>query len=89
MKRQYSKPMLSLDFYSLTQTVASCSIKIFRDKNLTVAQRVMADPDATLEMKNLARIGGFIDDACTLSVDYLKTNDGTCYHTNVNGSFSS
>ena len=89
MKRQYSKPTLSVERYSLTQSVASCYIKIFTDDSLTQSKRAMMDPDSKIEMKNMARLGGFIDATCTLSLRFSETHDGTCYHTNVNGAFSS
>ena len=46
--------------------------KIFTDDRLTQSVRVMMDPDSTIEMKNMARLGGFIDTTCTLSLRSLK-----------------
>lgn len=92
MKRQYSKPMFSVERYALTQTVASCSgIKIGIDPSKTIQQNILADPDATMSMKNWARIGGFINlSECRISLAYrTNTDDGTCYHTNNNGGFNS
>lgn len=88
MKRQYSKPTVSVERYSLTQSVASCYIKIFVNDSILEPDRVMQDPDSTIEMKNLARIGGFVT-TCDLSLRFSEASDGTCYHTNANGAFSS
>jgi hypothetical protein len=89
MKKEYSKPILAVEYYSLTQAVASCSIKIFNDPSKTEQERVWLDPDSTREMKNMARRGGFIQTCLFFVTLDTETSDGSCYHTNSNGAFSS
>lgn len=84
MKKQYQKPLLVVEHYSLTQTVASCSgIKI----NVASRECVLADPDSTNMMINLAYRNGFLN-PCDTNLSGTRY-DGVCYHTNINAAFSS
>lgn len=84
MKKTYEKPMLAVEYYQLTQTIASCATKIgMLDSNC-----VKKDPDATPQMKDLAYSGFFIE-KCDLSASGMDGLDGICYHTNANAAFSS
>ena len=85
MKQQYRKPLIAIERYELTQTIASCSIKIgFLDKNC-----VLKDPDSTAEMRNRAVQNNFTAGACVKSVISGSDEDGICYHTNLNAAFNS
>ena len=85
MKKQYEKPMLAVEYYMLSQSIAACITKIgFLDSGC-----VIKDPDATKKMKDLADIGYFADGACTTPPYNMDDYDSICYHTNVNAAFNS
>lgn len=85
MKKPYEKPLLAVEQYSLTQSISSCeNIKI----NSVSSGCVIADPDSTLAMRNLAHRNGFLGTACAIDLSGLMY-DGVCYHTNVNSAFTS
>lgn len=85
MKKTYEKPMLAVEYYQLTQTIASCATKI----GLLSDQCVLKDPDATPQMKNLASVGWFVEGNCSSFGTEMDQFDGICYHTNANAAFSS
>ncbi len=88
LKMKYEKPMLAVEYYQLTQAIASCVTKIgFNDSNC-----VLKDEDATWQMKDLAYVGFFTDNllsGCGLSAEGMDGYDGICYHTNANSAFNS
>lgn len=85
MKKPYEKPMIAIEYYSLTQSISSCSgIKI----NFINADCVLKDPDSTNEMKNWAYRFGFLSDACRIDMSGYKS-DTVCYHTSINPAFTS
>lgn len=86
MKKLYEKPMLVVERYELTQTIANCSIKIgFLDSAC-----VKNDSSATDEMKSLAWSNWFTTaGGCTKTVTGGSSDDGICYHTNINAAFNS
>ena len=51
MKKQYEKPMMSVERFALTQTIANCATKIGFGGTV---QCVASDADSTWEMKDLA-----------------------------------
>lgn len=90
MKKQYEKPMLAVERYSLTQSIASCGgIKI----GFTDANCIKKDDDATDAMRDWVDIGGFIGDTCDLDLtgSFEEGRDGSliCYHTSANAAFNS
>lgn len=92
MKKIYTKPMLAVERYELTQTVATCTgMKIgFFD-----SQCVKNDPDAPDLMKDLAYSGFFASSTvsakrgCDMVGTGMEEYDGICYHTSVNAAFTS
>lgn len=95
MKKQYHKPMFVVEYYTLTQAIASCGgIKIgFSDSKC-----VEDDKNATDTMRDWAIMGGFIDTTVTndnrCSVDLSgfvegSVDDMMCYFTSVNAAFTS
>lgn len=85
MKKQYEKPMLAVEYYQLSQSIATCETKI----NLNTSDCVIKDPDATKQMKDLAYSDYFVEGVC---VDYpigMDGNDSICYHTNASAAFTS
>lgn len=91
MKRRYEKPMLCIEHYALTQTIAACSGIKIKDGPGTGYEDVLNDPDATNTMKTMARRGGFLttSDGCRISLVGTTDTDGVCYHTNINAAFNS
>ena len=90
MKKQYVKPMLVAEHYTLTQSIAACTTKIgFLDSDC-----VKNDPDATNQMKDLAWSSFFMAstpdrDGCFIYPEGMDGFDSICYHTNVNTAFTS
>ncbi len=84
MKKQYEKPMMRIDRYELTQSIAACSIRI----SYTDSQCVIKDPDAPAEQKYMAWDYWF-STGCSTKVIAGNDYDGVCYHTNANAMFNS
>ncbi len=84
MKSTYEKPLLAVEYFAMTQSVASCDTKI----GSTDTACIVADGDATSQMKDLA-LGGFFIENCSISASGADENDGICYHTNANAAFKS
>lgn len=77
--------MLAVEYYRLTQAIASCVTKIgFMD-----SECVREDPDATWQMKDLAWSGFFNSGYCDIAAEGMDGYDGICYHTNANSAFNS
>ena len=89
MKIKYEKPMVAVDFYKLTQSIAGCSIKV----GLTSSGCFLASPNATPELKGFASVGFFVEGNCMITAvpgtTYDGVNDGICLHTNANGALTS
>lgn len=85
MKMKYEKPLIAVEKYALTQTIASCSTKIgFEDSGC-----VLNDPDAPDGFRNLAGIGYFVDEVCSFVPNIKDERDNICYHTSANAMFTS
>lgn len=77
--------MIAVEHYELTQSIASCSLKIgFLD-----SMCVLKDADSTTEMRNLAAQFMFTSGQCVNEPKIGSDEDGICYHTNMNAAFSS
>ncbi|MBO5158436.1 MAG: hypothetical protein J6B94_02445 [Lachnospiraceae bacterium] len=64
MKMAYETPMIAVEHYELTQTIASCDVKI----GFSSEECVLNDSDATWQMKDLAsEMFYFVD--CDLTVE--------------------
>ena len=85
MKKPYLKPLVAVEYYSLTQSISSCTnIKI----NFLDADCVLKDLDSTNDMRNWAYRRGFIGDECVIDMTGYNS-DSVCYHTNINSAFTS
>ena len=85
MKKKYVSPMVSLERYELTQTIAGCQTKIgFLD-----SECVIKDPDSTNKMKDLAYSDYFVEGSCENYPIGMDEYDSICYHTNANAAFNS
>lgn len=85
MKKQYEKPMLAVEYYQLSQSIAACETKI----NFQSSECVIKDPDATNKMKDLAYSNFFVDSVCSESALGMDDYDSICYHTNASAAFTS
>ena len=86
LKKVYEKPMMAVERYSLTQTIATCAQKI----GFVNSQCVINDEDATREMKSMAVNNWFIQEGgCKMYPIGMDDEDGICYHTNANAFFTS
>lgn len=91
MKKTYTKPLLAVEHYELTQTIASCATKI----GFLNSECVMKDPDAPDQMKDLANVGFFMQSTasskpgCSTYGTGMDGYDGVCYHTSANTAFNS
>ena len=83
MKKQYEKPMLAVEYYQLSQSIAACATKI----GFLNSECVVKDPDATNKMKDLAYSDYFVE--CIESPTGMDKDDSICYHTNANAAFNS
>lgn len=91
MKKVYEKPELAVEYFSLTQSIAGCrGIKI---QGVGSSFDVLADPDSTAAMKNLARAYYFISTGgCRRHADNMSEgtgNDTICYHGPIRAAFVS
>lgn len=83
--------MISIEYFELTQSIATCQRKIgFINETC-----VLKDIDSTNQMRDLAGIGFFMDgtgtgkQGCGMFAEGMEEEDGNCYHTNMNVAFHS
>ena len=88
MKKKYEASRISIEYFEMTQSIASCATKI----GFLNSECVKKDPDATRQMKDLAWEGYFTAEpngcGAGAPVD-MDENDKYCYHTNANAAFNS
>ena len=85
MKKAYSKPIVLMESFGITQMLSSCTLRIgFRDSDC-----VLNDENATFDMWDLAANGYFSAGACSWYPQNSDFEEGVCYHTSVNLAFSS
>ncbi len=87
MNRIYEKPMVLVDRFELTQTIAACVTKI----GFVNSDCVFKDADSPIDAKRLAYAGWFTAGNCgdKYVITGMASNDGICYHTSTNAMFSS
>lgn len=87
MKKIYTTPMIAIERYELTQSIATCITKI----GFISSECVQKDPDAPDEMKDYAWDGYFVD--TTVCDNFISEDmdgaDTICYHTSANAAFNS
>ncbi len=88
-KRIYTKPVLLVERFNLTQCLSNCSVMIgFQDQMC-----ILRDEDSTGTMKDYAVKGYFSPDPAIgcggRHITDMDFEDGVCYHTSVNLIFSS
>lgn len=88
MKMKYEKPMVAVDLYELSQSIAGCAISV----GLTSSACFLNDRDVPPEMKSFAAIGWFVGNCEIQTVagtTYDGVYDGMCFHTQANGALTS
>ena len=84
MKRNYVTPVIAVEHYSLTQSIAACGIKI----NVLNTECVLNDSDSSQYMINMAQYAGWFMD-CPTMAEGMDPTDGFCYNTSANATFAS
>lgn len=89
MKMKYEKPMVAVDLFELSQSIAGCDIKI----DYMDSYCFLVDKDVPPEPQSMAAQGYFVDGICmnfvTAGTTYDGAFSGMCYHTNANGALVS
>lgn len=86
MKRNYVTPLIAVEHYNLTQSIAACVVKI----NSMSSDCVLNDSDSSWDMQDMAGFGYFVDlENCARVATNMDFEDGTCYHTSVQKAFTS
>ena len=86
MKMKYEKPMVAVEHYELSQSIASCVIKIGPNGSNNC---IRTDADTPPQMRSWAASGWFVDNTCGAMVNIGQTFDGICYHTQASATFQS
>lgn len=82
MKMKYEKPMVAVDHYKLSQSIAGCAFKV----NNADSACYLRDPDVPAVIKSFAASNWFTADGnCAIQAKAGQTYDGICYHTQANG----
>ena len=85
MKMKYEKPMVAVDLYQLTQSIAGCSISV----GFINSGCFLESPKVPPQMKAFAANGWFVDGSCDVHTVAGTTYDGMCFHTQANGALTS
>lgn len=82
MKMRYEKPLVAVDHYKLSQSIAGCAYKV----NYMDSGCFLGDPDVPAVIKSFAASGWFTaEGSCVVQAKAGETYDGICYHTQANG----
>ena len=86
MKKTYKKPMASIEYFALTQSIAACSPGLII--HLTGASCIIG---STLPPQwwDLAEGGLFMDATCSNQPNIGDEYSGVCFHTNASPTFTS
>lgn len=86
MKMEYQKPMVAVEHYKLSQSIAACVIQINSLDNACVVD----DDDTPPEMRSTAiYYPEYFSTGCIENAAYVQDNDSICYHTQVSAAFTS
>ena len=86
MKKLYEKPMMAVEYYELTQAIASCGVNVGSVNELCV----VASSNVPDGYKNFASaFGMFVTGYCRDDDWDVPENDGVCYHTATSMMFTS
>lgn len=85
MKRNYVTPVITVEYYELTQSIAACITKI----NSLDSMCVLNDSDG-VPVWDYAFDGWFAPGHCAEEwTAGMDSDDGICYHTSINQAFTS
>lgn len=86
MKMEYKKPMVAVEHYKLSQSIAACSIQINSLDNMCVIR----DNDSPPEMRSIALLyPEYFSTDCASNAAHIQGNDSICFHTQVSACFTS
>lgn len=86
MKMEYQKPMVAVEHYKLSQSIAACAIQINSLSNACVVK----DKDSPPEMRSIAYLySEYFSSDCQTNAATIQGNDSICYHTQVSACFTS
>ncbi len=86
MKMEYKKPMVAVEHYKLSQSIAACVIQI----NSLVNACVVRDEDTPPEMRSIAYVfPEYFSVDCAINAAHIQDNDKICVHTQVSAAFTS
>lgn len=86
MKRAYTKPMVIAENFTLSSSIAACSIKIGFLDNACVVR----DPDTPPEMRSFALMQPvYFSHVCEIDSANIQLNDSLCIHTQTAATFTS
>ena len=84
MKKAYQKPMVVVENYQLTQSIASCgNIVSLYDSGCILTSGLPS------QWKDFATLGYFMEGYCDYFFVGMDKFDGVCYHTNAGNPFNS
>lgn len=85
MKMKYEKPMVAVDRYELSQSIAGCVIILNYTDSVCFLEGNVPD-----RMKEFASGGWFVDPrGCIIPSDEGSSFDGVCVHTSANAAIVS
>ena len=84
MKKQYEKPMMAVEYFALTQAIASCTLEVPYMDSVCVLNSPLPD-----ETKSWAINGWCLAGHCDNFETGSNPNDGLCYHTQMASAFTS
>ncbi len=86
MKMEYQKPIVAVEHYKLSQSIAACSIQI----NSLSHACVLNDDDTPPEMRSIAYLfPEYFSSDCSENAAHIQDYDSICAHTQVSACFTS
>lgn len=88
MKMKYEKPLVAVERYELSQSIASCAIKVGPNGSNGC---IINNSENLGAMGSLAYVGYFtsVTGGCTMVPSIGQDFSGVCYHTQANAAFVS
>lgn len=88
MKKQYIRPTIEVEHFALTQAIAACHPSYIVHSQSSAC--ILNAPNVTQEMRDMANFGFWLDAGnCVAVPEGMSSEDGICYHINMNALFKS
>ncbi len=86
MKMKYQKPLVAVEHYKLSQSIAACAIQINSLDNVCVRN----DDDTPQQVRDSAFVfPELFSTPCEENAAHIQDNDSICYHTAISACFTS